>query len=146
LIGSLLNFSLYGVLAVQVYVYRLTFPHDKRSIKWLIYSVFSLQTALTAVNGADIYYWFAAGFGDVVEFSQPRFSPFYTPVAGSAMALIVQTFFCYPHLHHRAEIALALHRYYFGMSDASLIKQDSKPRCRHHSPEASVGEFPHISL
>ncbi|KAJ7359761.1 hypothetical protein DFH08DRAFT_952863 [Mycena albidolilacea] len=95
LIGSLLNFSLYGVLAVQVYAYRLMFPHDKRSIKWLIYSVFSLQTALTAVNGADVYYWFAAGFGDVLEFSQPRFSPFYTPVAGSAMALIVQTFFCY---------------------------------------------------
>ncbi|KAJ7918535.1 hypothetical protein B0H13DRAFT_2435858, partial [Mycena leptocephala] len=95
LIGSLLNFFLYGVLVVQVYVYNLSFPKDNISVKWLVYTVFILETIMTALNGADVYYWFAAGFGDVEQFSKPRFSPIYTPLAGSVIALVVQVFFCY---------------------------------------------------
>ncbi|KAJ6609049.1 hypothetical protein B0H10DRAFT_1814445, partial [Mycena sp. CBHHK59/15] len=95
LIGSLLNYCLYGVLAVQVYVYRLSFPNDKAAIKWLVYLVFSLETVMTALNGYDLYYWFAAGFGNLIRLSEPRVSPFYTPIMGSVMALVVQVFFCY---------------------------------------------------
>ncbi|KAJ7057815.1 hypothetical protein C8F01DRAFT_1256431 [Mycena amicta] len=87
LIGSLLNYMLYGCLAVQVYVYRLSFPNDKGSIKAL--------TVLTALNGVDVYDWFARGFGDLIEFSKPLISPAYTPIIGSLMALVVQVFFCY---------------------------------------------------
>ncbi|KAF7316037.1 hypothetical protein MIND_00121400 [Mycena indigotica] len=93
LIGSLLNFCLYGVLAVQVYIWRLSFPSDKATIKWLVYLIFLVETVATALNGYDIYYWFAAGFGDILRFSKPHVSPFYTPILGSVMALVVQTFF-----------------------------------------------------
>jgi len=95
LIGSLLNFLLYGVLAVQVYVYRLSFPRDRAPIKWLVYTVFFLETVMTALNGKDVYFWFGEGFGDVVRFTQPGFSAFYTPLMGSVMASVVQVFFCY---------------------------------------------------
>ncbi|KAJ7145318.1 hypothetical protein C8R43DRAFT_1108565 [Mycena crocata] len=95
LIGSLLNYLLYGVLAVQVYVYRLSFPNDKASIKWMVYLILLAETVMTALNGVDIYYWFAAGFGDIVGFAKPRISPAYTPIMGSVMALVVQFFFCY---------------------------------------------------
>ncbi|KAJ7755348.1 hypothetical protein DFH07DRAFT_920574 [Mycena maculata] len=95
LIGSLLNYCLYGVLAVQVYVYRLSFPNDKAAIKWMVYLIFLTETVMTALNGADVFNWFAAGFGNVLSFAQPRISPFYTPIMGSVMALVVQWFFCY---------------------------------------------------
>ncbi|KAJ6583098.1 hypothetical protein DFH09DRAFT_911809, partial [Mycena vulgaris] len=95
LIGSLLNFCLYGVLAVQVVVYRLSFPNDTPSIKWLVYTVFFLETIMTAMNGADVYYWFASGFGDVLRLAGPALSAFYTPIMGSIMAFIVQVFFSY---------------------------------------------------
>jgi len=95
LIGSLLNYCLYGVLAVQTYVYRLSFPNDKPMIKWMVYTVFVVETVLTALNGVDVYHWFAAGFGDVLEFGKALISPAYTPIMGSVMALVVQWFFCY---------------------------------------------------
>ncbi|KAJ6590625.1 hypothetical protein DFH09DRAFT_1274075 [Mycena vulgaris] len=95
LIGSLLNYCLYGVLAVQVYVYRLSFPNDKASIKWMVYIIFLVETVMTALNGVDVYHWFAAGFGDILEFSKPLISPAYTPIMGSVMAWVVQWFFCY---------------------------------------------------
>ncbi|KAJ7448019.1 hypothetical protein FB451DRAFT_768010 [Mycena latifolia] len=95
LIGSLLNYLFYGILAVQVYVYRLSFPNDKAGIKWMVYIIFLVETVATALNGVDVYYWFAAGFGDILRFAQPRISPFYTPILGSVMALVVQVFFCY---------------------------------------------------
>ncbi|KAG6910308.1 hypothetical protein DXG01_011705 [Tephrocybe rancida] len=37
----------------------------------------------------------ARGFGNVLNFADPRLSPFYTPMMGSIMALVVQLFFCY---------------------------------------------------
>jgi len=95
LIGSLLNYLLYGVLAVQVYVYRLSFPNDKASIKWMVYLIFLVETVMTALNGVDMYDWFGRGFGDVLEFAKPGISPAYTPLFGGIMALIVQWFFCY---------------------------------------------------
>ncbi|KAF8984841.1 hypothetical protein BDQ17DRAFT_692376 [Cyathus striatus] len=95
LIGCLVNFTLYGVLFVQIYIYRLNFPSDNDYVKLLVYFIFIFETAQTCMNGADIYRWFSAGFGDVSEFSKPGLSPIYTPMMGSITALIVQLFFCY---------------------------------------------------
>ncbi|KAK7019087.1 hypothetical protein R3P38DRAFT_2980505, partial [Favolaschia claudopus] len=66
LIGALLNYCLYGVLAVQVYVY--------------LYSIFFVETVMTALNGVDMYHWFSR---------RPLISP------GGVMAFVVQLFFCY---------------------------------------------------
>ncbi|KAF8189852.1 hypothetical protein K438DRAFT_933461 [Mycena galopus ATCC 62051] len=95
LIGALLNYCLYGVLAVQVYVYRLCFPNDRAAIKWMVYIIFLVETVMTALNGVDVYHWFGQGFGNVLEFAKPLISPAYTPIMGSVMALVVQWFFCY---------------------------------------------------
>lgn len=95
LIGALLNYCLYGVLGVQIYVYRISFPDDKRVIKALVYFVLLLQTAETGLIAADLYYWFVTGFGDMLRFADPHYSWIHTPVMGSIMALIVQLFFCY---------------------------------------------------
>jgi hypothetical protein len=59
------------------------------------YSVFLLETAQTALTGADVYYWFMAGFGDVEGLKKSRFSPIDIPTMGGLISLIVQVFFCY---------------------------------------------------
>ncbi|KAJ6552985.1 hypothetical protein B0H19DRAFT_1236145 [Mycena capillaripes] len=95
LLGTLLNFFLFGTLFIQVYVYRACFPKDRRAIKWLVYVVFLVMALCVCLNAADAHYWFGSGFGDIVKFGEARFSPFYTPLMGSIVALLVQLFFCY---------------------------------------------------
>ncbi|KAJ7184976.1 hypothetical protein C8R46DRAFT_1209169 [Mycena filopes] len=80
LVGTMLNFFLFGTL---------------RAIKALVYFVFLTMSLCTCLNAADAHYWFASGFGDIVKFSKAGFSPFYTPLMGSIIALVVQLFFCY---------------------------------------------------
>ncbi|KAJ6590609.1 hypothetical protein DFH09DRAFT_208498 [Mycena vulgaris] len=95
LIGSLLNFYLFGVLSVQIYVYRICFPKDKASIKYMVYLIFFFMALSTCLNAADAYFWYADGFGNLIQFSQAHISPFYTPIMGSLIALMIQLFFCY---------------------------------------------------
>ena len=61
----------------------------------LVYGIFLLETLQTALSGADIYYWFASGFGNMLHLGNPYISPFDTPVLCSLIALLVQGFFCY---------------------------------------------------
>lgn len=95
LIGVMLNFALFGVLAVQAYVYHITFPHDNLEIKGLVYFVVAFETAQTIMTGVDAFRWFATGFGNILEVAKPGLGPVNTPIMGAIMALVVQTFFCY---------------------------------------------------
>ncbi|KAF8273646.1 hypothetical protein EI94DRAFT_1795052 [Lactarius quietus] len=92
LLGPVFNWALYGVLSVQIYVYCYNFPKDKRSIKFLVFLLETIQTALT---GADVYYWFVAGFGNVERLGNSHFSPIDVPIISSAISLSVQGYFCY---------------------------------------------------
>ncbi|KAH9048681.1 hypothetical protein EDB83DRAFT_1433123 [Lactarius deliciosus] len=95
LFGHLFNWALYGVLCVQIYVYSYNFPNDRRSVKFLAYFVFVLETVQTALTGADIYYWFVDGFGDVERLAHSHFSSIDSPVMRAVISLIVQGYFCY---------------------------------------------------
>ncbi|KAI9445942.1 hypothetical protein H4582DRAFT_2093716 [Lactarius indigo] len=95
LFGPLCNWALFGVLCVQFYVYSYNFPKDRRSVKFLAYFVFLLETAQTALNGADVYYWFIAGFGDVERLGNSHFAPIDIPIITVVIALVVQAYFCY---------------------------------------------------
>ncbi|KAH9984745.1 hypothetical protein BJV77DRAFT_1071862 [Russula vinacea] len=78
LLGGVWNWCLYGALIVQFF-----------------YSIFLLETLQTALSGADLYYWFAAGFGNVEHLATPYASAFDTPIMGSVVSLCVQFFFVY---------------------------------------------------
>ncbi|KAF8904514.1 hypothetical protein CPB85DRAFT_1437809 [Mucidula mucida] len=95
LLGSLFNFTLYGILALQVYIYHTSFPQDNRKIKWLVYFVFAFETAQTIMNGVDVFNSFARGFGNLLIIAEPGISPIYTPIMGSVIAFMVQIFFSY---------------------------------------------------
>jgi hypothetical protein len=60
-----------------------------------VYGVFLLETLQTALSGADLYYWFASGFGDMNHLTSPYASAFDAPIMGAAVSLCVQFFFVY---------------------------------------------------
>ncbi|KAH8984013.1 hypothetical protein EDB92DRAFT_1888488 [Lactarius akahatsu] len=104
--GPLFNWALYGVLCVQIYVYSYNFPLDGRSIKFLAYFVFLLETAQTALTGADVYYWFNS-----------HFAPIDIPIITAVISFIVQgqsSWICwiiavvcipdYPHIHRASDV------------------------------------------
>ncbi|KAI9445949.1 hypothetical protein H4582DRAFT_2069312 [Lactarius indigo] len=95
LFGPLFNWALYGVLCVQIYVYSCNFPDDKRSVQFLAYFVFLLETVQTALTGADIYHWFVDGFGDVERLAHSHFSSINSPIMRAIISPIVQGYFCY---------------------------------------------------
>ncbi|KAF8486816.1 hypothetical protein DFH94DRAFT_2547 [Russula ochroleuca] len=95
LLGALWNWFLYGALVVQFYVYIYNFPRDNKYIKLLVYGIFFLETVQTVLSGADLYYWFAAGFGNVDQLTSPFFSFLDVSIMGAVVSLCVQFFFVY---------------------------------------------------
>jgi len=95
LFGPMINWALYGVLCVQTYVYSYNFPDDRRYLKALAYFVFLVETVQTALTGADVYYWFMAGFGDLSRLEKSNFSAIDSPTLDAIISFIVQGFFCY---------------------------------------------------
>ncbi|KAI0252247.1 hypothetical protein BJV78DRAFT_1281811 [Lactifluus subvellereus] len=95
LLGPIWNWTLYGVLIVQLYVYIYNFQEDRKLLKLLVYAVFLLETLQTALSGADLYYWFVSGFGNVDHLNDPYMSAFDVPIIGSIVSLTVQFFFAY---------------------------------------------------
>ncbi|KAH9064367.1 hypothetical protein EDB87DRAFT_1598574 [Lactarius vividus] len=88
LLGTVWNWTLYGVLVVQTYVYGYNFPDDRTPLKLLVCAVFLIESLQTALTGADLYYWFVSGFGNLERLTSPYASPF-------DVSLIVQFFFVY---------------------------------------------------
>ncbi|KAI0041972.1 hypothetical protein FA95DRAFT_1610585 [Auriscalpium vulgare] len=95
LFGVYFNACLYGILGSQVYSYNYNFPDDKKRFKILVYGVFIIETAQTAMSLADIYYWYAAGFGNLARLQDTYISPLDGPFICSVIALIVQSFYAY---------------------------------------------------
>jgi hypothetical protein len=55
--------------------------------------VFLLETLQTALDGADLYYWFASGFGNIDHLTSPYATPFDVPMTETLVSLTVQFFF-----------------------------------------------------
>ena len=64
-------------------------------ICFVVYSIFFLETVQTALSGADLYYWFAAGFGNTGSLTAPFASFVDVQMMGSVVSLSVQFFFVY---------------------------------------------------
>ena len=47
------------------------------------------------MNGADVYYWFAEGFGNVERLEDPHLAPIDVPLSLMVVAFVVQLYFCH---------------------------------------------------
>jgi len=61
----------------------------------LAYFVFLLETVQTALTGADVYYWFVEGFGNMERLKRSHFAPIDIPLNHAIVSLIVQGYLCY---------------------------------------------------
>ena len=62
---------------------------------FVVYSIFFLETVQTVLSGADLYYWFAVGFGNEYQIETPFASFFDLQILGPVVSLCVQFFFVY---------------------------------------------------
>ncbi|KAF8498152.1 hypothetical protein F5888DRAFT_225220 [Russula emetica] len=95
LFAAVWNWCLFGVLVVQTYVYGCNFPEDSRRLKLLVCAVFVLETVQTMVTGADVFYWFASGYGDLNRLATPFASATDVPIMESIVSAMVQFFYAY---------------------------------------------------
>ncbi|KJA25125.1 hypothetical protein HYPSUDRAFT_135237 [Hypholoma sublateritium FD-334 SS-4] len=96
LVGYMLNCGLFGVLTIQVYLYRLAgFSDDKFSIKCLVYSVYTLETAQTALLISNAFRIFGSGFPDPRALNNIGSIWISIGVLGPITACAVQTFYAY---------------------------------------------------
>ena len=49
----------------------------------------------TVLGGADVYYWFGSGYGDVTRLASPFASTFDIPIIESMVSVMVQCFYAY---------------------------------------------------
>ncbi len=60
-----------------------------------MYTVFLLETVQTALTGADAYYWFASGYGDLNRLATPFASAIDVPIIESIVSAMVQYVYAY---------------------------------------------------
>jgi hypothetical protein len=60
-----------------------------------VYGILLIETVQTALNGADMYYWFVSGFGNVNHLASFVAASFDVPLMESIVAFSVQLFYVY---------------------------------------------------
>jgi len=87
ILGNFVNWGLFGVLALQVYLYYSGFPKDKWLVKTVAYGLVYVQAIQLALSSFDAFE-FLIGAGSI------RGTMWLTvPIMGSFMAFLVQCFF-----------------------------------------------------
>ncbi|KAJ8083422.1 hypothetical protein AAF712_011876 [Marasmius tenuissimus] len=95
LLGYLLNFGLFGILTVQVYLYYTAFPDDNKVCQTLVYSVYALEVAQTVMITHDAFQNFVYGFGRMTALDELQVLWFDTAIVDGIVAFAVQTYFAY---------------------------------------------------
>ncbi|KAJ6500687.1 hypothetical protein C8R45DRAFT_978626 [Mycena sanguinolenta] len=93
--GTLLNWTLLGALAVQIYLYFIAFPKDALRFKLLILFVFVAEILQTMSDTRNTFRVFGPGWGNFSLLDQVGWSWFSVPVIGSTIACLGQIFFAW---------------------------------------------------
>ncbi|PBK58838.1 hypothetical protein ARMSODRAFT_967440 [Armillaria solidipes] len=91
-VGCLLNWGLFGTLSVQLYLYYLAFPKDRRSVKCLVYGIYIVEFVQTMFLTSDAFAALAYGFGDFEALTEVHSSWL---VIGAISASVGQGFYAY---------------------------------------------------
>ncbi|KAI0732347.1 hypothetical protein C8Q72DRAFT_901760 [Fomitopsis betulina] len=95
LIGSQLNWALYGVLSVQLYIYYQTGFSDSRCLTSLVCFVFIFETIQTILLTHDTFHKLAISFGDYQGLLNPYYIWFDLPVQSAILSSITQCFYAW---------------------------------------------------
>ncbi|SJL10193.1 uncharacterized protein ARMOST_13577 [Armillaria ostoyae] len=95
IIGGLLNWGLFGTLSVQLYLYYLAFPKDRRFTKYLVYGIYVIEFVQTMFIARDVFATFGYGFGDMDALTRLNFNWLTIPITGALSACAGQGFYAY---------------------------------------------------
>ncbi|KIK56245.1 hypothetical protein GYMLUDRAFT_230338 [Collybiopsis luxurians FD-317 M1] len=95
LLGYLFNWGLYGALAVQVYIYYMSFPKDRLAVKCLVMAIFAIETVQTILCAHDAFAAYASGFGNLTAVTSSHTEWFNTPILSGIVSCTVQLFYAY---------------------------------------------------
>ncbi|PBK80915.1 hypothetical protein ARMGADRAFT_949010 [Armillaria gallica] len=95
IVGYLLNWGLFGTLSVQLYLYYLAFPKDRRFIKCLVYGIYIVEFVQTMIITYDAFAVFGYGFGDIEALTDMYFNWLVVPIMGAIAASVGQGFYAY---------------------------------------------------
>jgi hypothetical protein len=79
-------------LVCKIFNHLLPLPSDGSTI---VYAIFCLETLQTSLSGADLYYWFVSGYGDMNHLASPYLGSFNVLMLQPVVSLSVQFFFVY---------------------------------------------------
>ncbi|KAF8175849.1 hypothetical protein BJ912DRAFT_706099 [Pholiota molesta] len=91
----ILNWGLFGVLSIQVYLYSQAFPKDRPVLKALVYIVYLLETAQTMLLTGSMWNMLARGFGDLLGIDEIGTNWLSVCLIGGLVGLLVQLFYAY---------------------------------------------------
>ncbi|KAK0483078.1 hypothetical protein EDD18DRAFT_754036 [Armillaria luteobubalina] len=95
IVGYLLNWGLFGTLTVQLYLYYLAFPKDRRFVKILVYGIYILELIQAILVAYDAFAVFGYGFGDLDALTDRHFNWLVVPTMGGIAASVGQGFYAY---------------------------------------------------
>ncbi|KAK0486505.1 hypothetical protein IW261DRAFT_1393504 [Armillaria novae-zelandiae] len=95
IVAYLLHWGLFGTLSVQLYLYYLAFPMDRKFTKCLVYGIYFIEFAQTMIFTHDAFATFGPGFGDIETLTGMYSNWFTVPIMSAMSACIGQAFYAY---------------------------------------------------
>ncbi|KAK0459324.1 uncharacterized protein EV420DRAFT_315280 [Desarmillaria tabescens] len=95
IVACFLHWGLFGTLSLQLYLYYLAFPKDKRSTKCLVYGINIVEFGQTVIVTHDAFTVFGYGFGDVEILTDMHSNRLTVPVMSAVAACVGQVFYAY---------------------------------------------------
>ncbi|KAF4613083.1 hypothetical protein D9613_011093 [Agrocybe pediades] len=95
LLGYFFNWSLFGVLSMQVYMYFLAFPNDPDLNRLLVLGTYLFEATQTFLLTQTAFHSFADGFGNLTFLDQIGTIWFSVPIMSGIVAFVAQVFYAY---------------------------------------------------
>ncbi|KAK0484810.1 hypothetical protein IW261DRAFT_1591128 [Armillaria novae-zelandiae] len=95
IVGALLNWGLFGTLSVQLYLYYLAFPNDRRFVKCLVYGIYIIEFGQTMLIAHDAFTMFGYGFGDMDTLTRINLFWLIGPIMSAVASGVGQVFYAY---------------------------------------------------
>ncbi|PBK86607.1 hypothetical protein ARMGADRAFT_1066514 [Armillaria gallica] len=95
IVAYLLHWGLFGTLSVQLYLYYLAFPNDRKFTKCLVYGIYVIEIVQTMLVTHDVFAIFGYGFGDMEALTDMHLDWLTVPVVSAVVACVGQVFYAY---------------------------------------------------
>ncbi|SJL10282.1 uncharacterized protein ARMOST_13666 [Armillaria ostoyae] len=95
IVGCLLNWGLFGTLSVQLYLYYLAFPNDRRFTKYTVYGIYVIEFVQTILVAYDMFATFGYGFGDMDALTSAHSYWLIDMLLNAVVCCVGQVFYAY---------------------------------------------------